>query len=88
MYVNKNMGKIFEDIKFYFISGGAFAFSFAAINDLFKFILLLVSIIYTGYKLFRMVKEDIEKQTEQLEELTDVIEEVKEIVKDEEDANR
>ena len=52
----------FEDIKIWIINLSAFAASFTAIIDLAKFGLIVVSFLYTGYKLFRLVMADASKK--------------------------
>lgn len=79
MYVQ--MDQLTETIKFYTASAFGIALSFSTIDIILKFTLLLVTICYTAYKLFRMVKEDIDKRANKIVENQ---KEIKEMLKDEE----
>lgn len=63
-FIVLDMDKIIEDLRFYFVAGSGFAVTFANINTVLKFALLVLSIIYTAYKVFRMIREDIRQQAE------------------------
>jgi hypothetical protein len=43
-----------EDLKLAVLNGGTMALSFANIEATLKIILLLVSIVYTGYKIYEL----------------------------------
>ena len=47
-----------EDIKLYTLQFGAFAFSFTGIDNVLKIMLLVVSIGYTAFKWWLLVKKN------------------------------
>lgn len=59
--VKKDISNMVENLRFYSVAGGGFLVSLTTLNTMLKFALLFVSVVYTTYKIARMIREDFKK---------------------------